>query len=320
MNALLRATWNWWTAVAVVALFILALGPRLVPRSSEPATRTVADQYAMVPQGSEQGVALELAAPMATKRTHIALPAGAPSLRVDNVLRNRAMARKASVHLIVGDVERALAALTAIGRNAGGDVTKLDDERPASRTERHTADATLVVPANRLESSVRAIDRLGGVTLETIAAEDVTDQLVDNGARLRNLRRTEGDLLKIMDRSGKVGEVLAVENELGDVRDRIERLDAETHALAARVATSEIDLHLEDAATAVVAEPSVSARLANAWHGAWHASRDAAIGLLARFFYLIAFAPYWLTAFAIAGVAVVQTRRRMHGSTPSLTP
>jgi hypothetical protein len=230
------------------------------------------------------------------------------------------MARKASVHLIVGDVERALAELAAIGRNAGGDVTKLDDQRPASRTERHTADATLVVPATRLDSSVRAIDRLGGVASETIAAEDVTDQLVDNGARLRNLRRTEGDLLKIMDRSGKVGEVLAVENELGDVRDRIERLDAETHALAARVATSEIDLHLEDAATAVVAEPSASARLANAWHGAWHASRDAAIGLLARFFYLIAFAPYWLTAFAIAGVAVVQARRRMHVATPSPTP
>jgi hypothetical protein len=319
MNALLRATWNWWTALAVVALFILALGPRFVTRGSESGSQRSTEQYVMAPQGSERGVAL---APVAAPALKIARPmqVGASAAGAGDVVRNRAMARKASVHLIVGDVERALVALTAIGRNAGGDVTKLDDERPASRTERHTADATLVVPAERLESSVRAIDRLGGVTLETIAAEDVTDQLVDNTARLRNLRRTEGDLLKIMDRSGKVGEVLAVENELGDVRDRIERLDAETHALAARVATSEIDLHLEDAATAVVAEPSASARLANAWHGAWHASRDAAIDLLARFFYLIAFAPYWLAAFAIAGVAVVQARRRMHVAPPSLTP
>lgn len=67
---------------------------------------------------------------------------------------------------------------------------------------------------------------MGTVENQMITAEDVSDQLVDVQARLRNLRKSEEMVLKIMERSGSVGDVLKAANELSTIRESIERIDA----------------------------------------------------------------------------------------------
>jgi hypothetical protein len=225
----------------------------------------------------------------------------------------RKMARKASLSLIVGDVGRTISNVESLARALDGDVTKLDDQRPASANERHEANLTLIVPADRFDAALARLGRFGGLRSQSVAAEDVGDQIVDDQARLRNLRRTEADLLRIMDRSGKVGEILEVQNQLSDVRERIEKLDSEAQALDARVATSTIDVHLEDEVRMVGAEPNAASQLGDAWAAAWHASREAALALTARLFFLIAFAPYWLGLLALGAAIVSIARRRPRG-------
>jgi hypothetical protein len=321
MIRLVRASWNWWTAAAIVAALVFTIGSQVKVTPNTDIERVALTKKTRVQARSADAAisasgAVAKAAPL---QVNAAEQAGGPApateargrIVVRSVLENRQIARKASVSLIVADVEHALAALSALTRTSGGDIVKLDDERPASPNEQHAADATAIVPQERLDSILKQIVRLGDLRSQTISADDVTDQLVDNEARLRNLRRTESDTLKIMDRSGRVGEVLAVENQLSDVRDQIEKLDAETHALAARVATSTIEVHFEDAVTATLAEPSVGTTLGNAWRGAWQGSRDAAVALVARSFYFIAFGPYWLVPLAVIGFAVSRFRRRL---------
>ncbi len=324
-----RATWNWWTALAIVAVLIVFIAPLLLrqPGQMEAGDSVTLTKKMVIPYAAAQGGA-------AGRPELASAPLPPPKLKLNvqstfkgesagiqpasgtqrHVLGDRQLARKASLNLIVNDVDRALTDLNAIVRGLGGDVTKLDDQRPASGDQQHTADATIIVPAGRLDGALGRLTRLGGVRSEAVSAEDVTDQLVDGAARLRNLRRTENDMLKIMDRSGKIGEVLEVENRLSEVRDQIERLDAEQHALAARVATSTIEVHLEDVVTAKIAEPSIQSQLYNAWTAAWHASRDLALTLVGLSFWLLAFAPYWLVAMAAIALAVLQARRRLRAA------
>jgi hypothetical protein len=321
MNSTLRriiaATWNWWTAAGLVVLLLLAAGSRFsTPQDLriEPVgvanvlAGHVADGSSAAEQAPVDAAApvLKLNAPKTARQSE------SPATTKRASSRRRQIARTASLSLIATDVDRTLAALTALVHQVDGDVVKLDNERPEDSSDQHTADATIVVPADRFESTLARIAKLGGVRSQKVGAEDLGDQIVDDQARLRNLRRTESDILTIMDRSGKIGEVLAVEEQLGSVREQIEKLDAESQALSARVATSTIEIHLEDEARVTAAEPNAGSQLANAWGSAWHDSRGAALALAGRIFFLIAFAPYWLPVLGLAALIVIQARRRLH--------
>jgi hypothetical protein len=313
VRRILAATWNWWTAAGLVVLLALAVGPRLsAPNFAQGVAQKVSVQSANgAPLAGHAGDALaapslKLNAPKTGQQTEI------QTTPKRSNPRHRQIARTASLSLIAGDVDRTIAALTALVHQVDGDVVKLDNERPADSSDQHTADATIIVPADRFESTLARIAKLGGVRSQKVSAEDVGDQIVDDQARLRNLRRTESDMLAIMDRSGKIGEVLAVEEQLATVREQIEKLDAESQALSARVATSTIEIHLEDEARVTAAEPNAGSQLSNAWHSAWHDSRDAALALAGRIFVLIAFAPYWLPLIGIIALIVIQARRRLH--------
>ena len=323
MMRLLGATWNWWTAIAVVVVLALAIGPRFdgfrPSFKDAPALTVAAIRVSARDEAALGGQSEAIAAGPAQPKLKLNLPKAASAQLTQNATgttdgahgHGRQMARKATLNLIVRDVGRAIASVESLARALGGDVTKLDDERPATPNERHEANLTLVVPSDRFDGALARLSNVGGIRSQNVSAEDVGDQIVDDQARLRNLRRTEADMLKIMDRSGRVGEVLAVENQLSDVRGAIEKLDAETQALKARVATSTIDVHLEEEIRTIGAEPNAVSQLGDAWAAAWHASREAALGLTARIFFLIAFAPYWLAALAIGAVIVAQARRRL---------
>jgi hypothetical protein len=72
---------------------------------------------------------------------------------------------------------------------------------------------------------------LGTVENRNITAADVGDRLVDFQARLTNLQKTEANLQKIMARAGSVRDVLSFAQELSNVRETIEQIDAQLKTL-----------------------------------------------------------------------------------------
>ena len=67
---------------------------------------------------------------------------------------------------------------------------------------------------------------------EKIAAEDVTRQYVDQDASIRNLRAEEAQYLTILKRATTVKDMLAVTENLSEVRGQIEQQQAEFNALS----------------------------------------------------------------------------------------
>ncbi len=227
-------------------------------------------------------------------------------------LRRHELIRTGSLSLLVADIERALSRARSVAEAQAGDVTALDDQRPASAAYGRVATLTVAVPEDRFEETLDRLTALGIVRSRRVTAVDVGDRIVDVAARLRNLRRTEGDMLRIMDRSGHIGEVLDVENQLTAVRESIEELAAESADLQHRVAYATIDVTVATE-PAPSAAPTVTMQLDAVWRAAVARVWNVTLRLAGGVFIAVAFLPYWLGIAALIVFAAKRVRGRFAG-------
>jgi hypothetical protein len=97
------------------------------------------------------------------------------------------------------------------------------------------------VPAASWDAAMNAIRGMRGeIVDERSTTEDVTGQVVDLGARIRNLQVTEQALQSIMDKARVIKDVLSVQAELTTTRGEIERLTAEQAHLEEQAAYSSL--------------------------------------------------------------------------------
>jgi hypothetical protein len=222
------------------------------------------------------------------------------------VAKQHRLAKKARLELIVRDVEAALKTAQATVHAAGGDVTALADANPHAIDSVHGATMEVEVPAGRLDDTLDHLGLLGTVQNRAIDAEDLDAAIVDQEARLRNLRRAENDLRALMDRSGKVTDILTVQQNLNETRGQIEQLDAQHKRDVHRIATSTISIQLtEDRPTSAPAKPGPSARIDGAWHSGLNALADTLVSLISTIAWCVAYSPVPL---ALAGIAYTATR------------
>lgn len=126
----------------------------------------------------------------------------------------------------------------------------------------------LKVPSNRFDEAVQALSTVGKVENVEVTSEDVGQEYVDVNARLENSKRLEQRLLTLLEtRTGKLEDVLAVERELANVRETIERLTARTQFLQRQVSVSTLSVTVHEPAP-IAGEPGqhpVLDAFGNAW-------------------------------------------------------
>jgi hypothetical protein len=105
------------------------------------------------------------------------------------------------------------------------------------------AKITFRVPAASWDATMNAIRTLPGEIIdEHSTTEDVTAQVVDIGARIKNLQATEAALQAIMDRATVIKDVLSVQDQLTTTRGEIEELSAQKTHLEGQAAYSTLSL------------------------------------------------------------------------------
>jgi hypothetical protein len=105
--------------------------------------------------------------------------------------------------------------------------------------------ATFRVPATNFDSVMSGLREQGNVLSEDVSSYEVTMQLVDLEARLKNLRASETAFLALLDRASSVSDAVAVQAELSRVQGDIEAFEAQRAALADQVAMSSINVTLQ---------------------------------------------------------------------------
>ncbi len=222
--------------------------------------------------------------------------------------------RRAELRVIVESIPKTLKTIDTVLQKQRGDVLNASTQQPTQPNSHRTAFMTIRVPQERLDATLAELAQLGTVELQSVTAEDVSTQLVDFEARLKNLRRTEETLLKIMDRSGSVGDVLKVAQELGNVRQTIEQIDAQLTSLKNQVAFSTISLNLQEIATAGTITPrSTPLQVGETWRNSTRSLRDFSVGVLRLIIWCLVYSPYW----AILVGSIWLIRRKLKATTPA---
>lgn len=164
----------------------------------------------------------------------------APATRAEAGLPRKVI-RTSSLEMIVAHPMETTDKITALADNLGGYIETVSSGGPNATS----ASLTLRVPADRFEQARVEIRKLGvRVTGERVDAQDVTRQYVDQDASLRNLRAEEEQYLTILKRASTVKDMLAVSEQLSEVRGQIETQEAEFHALSRQIETVSIAISL----------------------------------------------------------------------------
>lgn len=188
--------------------------------------------------------------------------------------------RSAQLSLITKEFDKARANLEAILKRHHGYVgeLKVNDTTGSGRT----LNATLRVPADQLDATLTEVKTLGRVEAESQSGQDVTSQYVDLQARLSNARNTEQRLTALRrNRTGKLSDVLEVEQELDRVRGEIEQMEAERKNMSNQVSYATLNATIAEdyKAQLQVVPPSTATRLSNAAVEGYRSMADGVVSL-----------------------------------------
>ncbi len=234
----------------------------------------------------------------------------------NNVPQTPQLVKTAELSLRLESIDKAMVQLRQIVRSKQGDIYDFQDDRLPESGRNHQATLRLKVPNTALDNTLAEIAKLGRLESQGIKSEDVSQQLVDTDARLKNLRQQEDLTRKIMDRSGSVKDILAVSKELTVIRDQIERLDATVKNLRQQVAYSTINLTLEESQSTLPIGDAFGTQVQETWKNSTHAAGSLATNLALGLLWLVPFSPF----IAIGGGGAYYFQRRRKGAAIVETP
>jgi hypothetical protein len=163
---------------------------------------------------------------------------------------DRKLVRTESLGIIVKTPAETAENIIKIAQDAGGFLATSNVNGGADAT---SALLSIRVPTDKFEEVRAQIRKLSlSMESESIDAQDVTKQYVDQEARLRNLRAQEQQYLGILRKATTVKDTLEVSAKLNEVRGAIEEKEAEFEALSKQVETVAINIALRAEADAQV--------------------------------------------------------------------
>ena len=149
------------------------------------------------------------------------------------VTQQRMIVRSAEVSIEVEDVEESLTRIAALASELGGWVVSSEESLA------YTGYISVRVPADRLDSAISSLRSMAADVMQVlVSSRDVTDEYVDNRARLTNLQATADALRALLEQTVDVEDALQVHETLTNIQSEIERLQGRIKLLEETAAYS----------------------------------------------------------------------------------
>lgn len=282
-NLFIRASfWGWkqwamWIGATIVGLVVLFATTSSFYVAPKPASVDMARIVLQAGRSPGEIAPYGSIGKLETGRDMTSAPAGAastaaPAARVAGreaeslvAAQSPMIARTVALTVVTEDFAASRASVDAILARRHGYAAQMNVQTPENAPR--SLQVSLRIPAAELASAVGDLKALGRVENETQLGEEVTQQHTDLVARLKNSRETEQRLQAILtQRTGKISDVLEVEQEIARVRGEIEGMEAEQKNLEHRVNFATVNLQLTEEYKAQLVTPaaSVSTRMHNA--------------------------------------------------------
>jgi hypothetical protein len=153
--------------------------------------------------------------------------------------------RNATASIKVDSLEPAVAALRALAARVGGFVANTGVQ--TGEGQLRSATIEVKIPATRFDEALAGLKPIGKLESANVEADDVGEEYVDVTARMDNSRRLERRLIDLLaTRTGKLKDVLDVEQSLARVREEIERYEGRLRYLRAHTAMSTLTVYVHE--------------------------------------------------------------------------
>jgi hypothetical protein len=153
--------------------------------------------------------------------------------------------RTGQASIEVDSLERAVAQVRLLAARVGGYVA--NTVMQTGRGDLRSASLEVKIPAERFDDGLNGLAPLGKLESVNVLAEDVGEEFTDVTARMENSRRLESRLIDLLARgTGKLKDVLDVEQELARVREEIERTEGRLRYLRAHAALSTLTIAVHE--------------------------------------------------------------------------
>lgn len=225
------------------------------------------------------------------------VPVDEKSNVVDANLVDRQIVKTGEISVEVSSVSAAVGIVRAMALELGGYVGGSNAGGPDD-----AATLTLRIPADRFDAALTRLHGMdGSVLAEATREQDVTGQVVDLDARIRNLQASEAQYRALLQQATKIEDILTVQGRLDDVRGEIEQLQAQLDQLSDLAALSTLTV------TLVPADAPITAT-AEDWDAG--AILESAVAALVGLGQALAAAAIWLVILGLplvllAGLAVL---------------
>lgn len=224
----------------------------------------------------------------------------------------RSVIRKATLELAVPDARETFAKCQHLLRLDLGEF--VEGSTLSGQGNDARAQLTLRVAASRMDEVLNSLRALGKIDSENATGDDVSAQVVDLDARLRNERQVETEVLKLLEsrKDAQLKDILELREKLSSIRSSIEQLQGRRDTLGRQISLASILVLIRpDTSEKPVVKPSsLFDGFSNEMSNAWTSGLNALTQTMA---FLIRIAVggliWWLLLFAAIAIARRAIRR-----------
>lgn len=221
---------------------------------------------------------------------------------------DRKIILNADLTLEATDFPAVCAALRRAAGEAGGYLSASEQSTPAADEEgSRWAHFVFRIPAEQYALFLQKAGEAGNVTYQTESTEDITANYVDMEARIHSLEAQRDQLLELLQASGELETLLAIQEQLSDVQYRLESYEGQRRLYDDQVADSTVNVTVREVRYLTQQTETFGQRIAAAFAGGWRAfgaaAQDIAVGLVAAI-------PLLLVLALVAVPAALALRRR----------
>jgi hypothetical protein len=173
-----------------------------------------------------------------------------PNLQGPQVIRQAQL----SITVSAGSFDSKLAEVQALVERQGGFISGTDAQAdPGANGQIRTGVISFMVPAAKFNDTLIQLGGMGKVVGNHATGSDVSAQYVDLQARLVNEEAQRDAMLALLQRAQSVQDIIAVQNQLGQITGQIEQLKGQILYIDHNTAYSAVTVNLTEAGAPVQA-------------------------------------------------------------------
>lgn len=205
---------------------------------------------------------------------------------------NRMVVTNSYLSLVVKDVNAGVAGVKQYVQSIGGYLVNSSISRPE---EGGAGTVTVRIPSELLDEALAQLkNQAVKVVSENLDGTDVTDQFVDNEARLVILERNKARFEEIMTQATEVNEILRVQSEIFSLQSQIDSIKGQQNYLTQTAKMSLVTLYLSTDELSLPYAPANVWRPAVVFKLAVRSLMGSAQGLGSLLIWLTVYSVVWL--------------------------